>query len=216
MKEKIRSYLVFATGGYKIVMLIVLPVFLLAVDLAAAVIFQGSAMPAFIMLLIMAEVLSDNWYLGGIQEKNSAKIDYLKTSAKGMRIMKNALIMDLVRRFVYLVVIAGASWLFTVLCTAGEGVRTGIGLKEILFAVLLVYTLSVLGVFLCRFFSYLWVNMLAAYVEAIAGLVIFLVASAGFLPVMLANIALVILGVGLSILAVKIAMLKVEGSYYDK
>lgn len=216
MKEKIRSYLVFATGGYKIVMLIVLPVFLLAVDLVAAVIFRGSAIPAFIMLLIMAEVLSDNWYLGGIQEKNSAKIDYLKTSAKGMRIMKNALIMDLVRRFVYLVVIAGVSWLFTVLCTAGEGVRARVGLREILLAVLLVYTLSVLGVFLCRFFSYLWVNMLAAYVEAIVGLVIFLVASAGFLPVILANIALTILGVGLSILAVKIAMLKVEGSYYDK
>lgn len=216
MKDKIKSYLVFATRGYKIVMLVVLPVFLLAVDFMAAVFFRGSAMPAYIMLLIMAEVMSDIWYLGGIQEKNSQKIDYLKTSARGMQIMKNALILDLVRRFVYLVVIAGVSWLFTIIFTAGEGVRTKLGPWEVLLAALLIYTLSVLGIFLCRFFSYLWVNLLAAYVEAIAGLVIFLIAAEGFLPVILADIALAILGAGFSILAVKIAMLKVEGSYYDK
>lgn len=216
MKNKIRSYLVFATGGYKIVMLVVLPVFLLGVDYMAAVVFRGSAMPAYIMLLIMAEVMADHWYLGGIQEKNSQKIDYLKTSPRGMQIMRNALVMDLLRRFVFLVVIAGASWLFTLLSTAGEEIRGKVGPWEVLLAVLLVYTLSVLGIFLCRFFSYLWVNMLAGYVGAIAGLVIFLIVVEGFPPVILANIALAILGAGFSILAVKIAMLKVEGSYYDK
>ncbi len=216
MKDRVRSYLVFATRGYKIVMLIVLPIFLLAVDFIAAVVFRGSAMPAYIMLLIMAEVMSDNWYLGGIQEKNSQKIDYLKTSARGRQIMKSALIMDLVRRLVFLVVIAGVSWLFTIIFTAGEGVRAKPGLWEVLLVALLVYTLSLLGIFLCRFFSYLWVNLLAAYVGAIVGVVIFLIAAGGFLPVLLMDAVLGILGAGLSVLAVKTAMLKVEGSYYDK
>lgn len=81
---------------------------------------------------------------------------------------------------------------------------------------MLVYTLSLLGIFLCRFFSYLWVNLLAAYVGAIVGVVIFLIAAGGFLPVLLMDAVLGILGAGLSVLAVKTAMLKVEGSYYDK
>lgn len=218
MKQKIRSYLVFTSLGYKVIMFLVLPVVLLGIQVFSAAVFRGTAIPVFVMVLVMVEVLADNWFLGGIQEKGAEKIDYLKTSPKGMKVMKSALVMDLVRRFVFYVVLFGLSRMITGIFGVGDGNGAGgsAGFEVLLLAIVLTYALSVLGIFIARFTSYLWVNLICGYVGAIAGLVIFLVCSAGLVPAALMDIALIVLGGGISFLIVKIAMLKVEGSYYDK
>lgn len=216
MKQKIRSYLVFTSLGYKIIMFVILPVVLLGIQVFSAVVFRGTAIPVFVMTLVMVEIMADNWLLGGIQEKGSEKIDYLKTSPRGMKVMRSVLVMDLVRRFVFYVVLFGLSWLITGIFGAGNGAGGLAALEALLLAVVLTYALSALGIFIARFTSYLWVNMLCGYVGAIAGLVILLICSGGLVPMMLVNIAMIVLGGGISFLMVKIAMLKVEGSYYDK
>lgn len=218
MKQKIRSYLVFASFWYKIIMFIVLPAVLLGIQVFSAAAFGGTSIPLSLSALVMMEIMADNWFLGGIQEKNSEKIDYLKTSAKGMKVMESALIMDLARRFLSCVGIFGISWLIMLIFGAPEGSEKVVMIDsaELLLAVFLTYTLSVLGIFLARFTSYLWVNLLCGYIGAIAGLIIFLVGAATPFPAVLIDIAMAVLGVGLSVLAVKIAMIKVEGSYYDK
>ncbi len=218
MKQKIKSYLVFTSVLYKILMLLVLPVLLLGIQVFASVVFQGTVIPLSILVLIFAEIFGDTFVLGGIQEKNSEKMDYLKTSPRGMKVMKSVLIMDLLRRFLSCVVIFGllrvSMWAFG--ATPGSERLAGPG--ALLLAVLLTYTFSVLGIFLSRFGSLLWINMLCAYAGAIVGLVLFFIGTGGMLPLLLPlmNTAMGILAVGLSILTVKIAMMKVEGSYYDK
>lgn len=216
MKHKIRSYLVFTSLWYKIIMFAVLPVVLLGMQVLSAIVFQGTAIHLSVMLLIIVEIMADNWFLGGIQEKGSEKIDYLKTSSRGMEIMKNVLVMDLIRRFCSMGVILGVSWLITrIFGTTYEATKLA-GFWGLLLAIFLTYTLSVLGIFIARFTSYLWVNLLCSYVGSIAGLVILLVCTSMLIPMVLPDIALVVLGGGISVLIVKIAMLKVEGSYYDK
>lgn len=216
MKHKIRSYLVFTSLWYKIIMFAVLPVVLLGIQVLSAIVFQGTAIHLSVMLLIIVEIMADNWFLGGIQEKGSEKIDYLKTSSRGMEIMKNVLVMDLIRRFCSMGVILGVSWLITrIFGTTYEATKLA-GFWGLLLAIFLTYTLSVLGIFIARFTSYLWVNLLCSYVGSIAGLVILLVCTSMLIPMVLPDIALVVLGGGISVLIVKIAMLKVEGSYYDK
>lgn len=216
MKHKVRSYLVFTSLWYKIIMFAVLPVVLLGMQVLSAIVFQGTAMHLSVMVLIMVEIMADNWFLGGIQEKGSEKIDYLKTSSRGMEIMKNVLVMDLIRRFCSMGVILGVSWLITrIFGTTYEATKLA-GFGGLLLAIFLPYTLSVLGIFIARFTSYLWVNLLCGYVGSIAGLVILLVCTSILIPMALPNAALVVLGGGISVLIVKIAMLKVEGSYYDK
>ena len=217
MKHKISSYLVFTSRRYKIIMLAILPVVLPGMQLLAATVlpvFRDICIPMFVMILVLVEVMADYGFLGGIQEKGSEKIDYLKTSPRGMEVMKSALVMDLVRRFLSHVAIFGLSCLI-ILIFGPSDEEIGM-LGALLFVIFLTYDLSVLGIFISRFTSYLWVNLLCGYIGAIAGLVIFLVGTEGLIPIVLMEIALVALGVGLSVLMVKIAMLKVEGSYYDK
>lgn len=216
MKQRIRSYLVFTSLWYKVIVFVILPVVLLGMQILSTIVFQGTAIHLSVPVLIMAEIMADSWFLGGIQEKGSEKIDYLKTSPRGMKVMKSVLVMDLVRRLLFHGGILGVSWLIMRLLGTTAMAAKLAGFGELLLAVALTYTLSALGIFITRFTSYIWVNMLCGYVGAIAGLIILLVCALMPVPAALPDIALAVLGVGISVLTVKIAMLKVEGSYYDK
>lgn len=211
MKQKIESYLVFTSLGYRIIMFLALPLVLLGIQIFSTAVLRGTAIPVFVMTLVLVEAVADNWFLGGIQEKGSAKIDYLKTSPRGMKVIKSALVMDLARRLVFCFAFFGLCRLITLWGTGGAA-----GLGMLLLAAVLTYTLSVLGIFIARFSSYIWVNLLCGYVGAIVGLIILLACSVGIVPTVLANLALGILGGGISFLMIKIAMLKVEGSFYDR
>lgn len=218
MKQKIKSYLVFTSVLYKILMFLVLPVLLLGIQLFSSAALQGTVIPLSLFLLIFVEIPADILVLGGIQEKNSEKIDYLKTSPKGMQVMRNVLVMDLARRFLTCVVIFGLSRLMMSIFGATPGAERLAGPGALLLAVLISYTISVLGIFISRFVSLLWVNLLCCYAGAIVGLILFFIGASNYVPLLLPlmNGAFGILAVGISILAVKIALMKVEGSYYDK
>lgn len=218
MKQIIKSYLVFASFLYKILLLLVLPVVLLGIQVFASAALQGTTIPLSIFMLILVEVPGDILVLGGIQEKNSEKMDYLKTSPRGMKVMKNVLVMDLVRRFLACVIIFALSRLIMSAFGAAPEAEKLAGPGALLLAVLLSYTLAVLGIFISRFCSLLWINLLCSYIGAIAGIILFFIGAGNYFPLLLPmmNAALGILAVGLSILTVKIAMMKVEGSYYDR
>lgn len=216
MNHMIRSYSVFTLFWYRVILFAALPVILLGLQAVAAVKSGGTLILLFVPTLVFAEVVADNWFLGGIQEKGSEKIDYLKASPKGMRVMRSVLILDQVRRFIFCVLLFGLSQAMNLFLGANEIAAELLKLQTLALAVLLTYDLSMLGIFLSRFASFLWLNLLCAYIGAIAGFVIFLAGAE--IPAVVAAplcIALTVLGVGFSVLAVKIPMLKVEGSYYD-
>ena len=72
MKQKIKGYLVFTSLGYRVGVFILMPLALVGIQ----VLFSG---PAGGMLLPLLEIMADNWFLGGIQEKNAENMDYLKS-----------------------------------------------------------------------------------------------------------------------------------------
>lgn len=57
--------------------------------------------------LILVELFSDTFIFGGIADKNTNKLEYLKTSTKGMPCLRKALVTDAARRLISLGIIVG-------------------------------------------------------------------------------------------------------------
>lgn len=218
MRRICRSYLVFTGFGYRLVMFGLVPLFLLGIQTAA--VFLGWNL-SIILPLMMAgiETMADSWFLGGIQSKDAEKMDFLKTSAEGMRVMKTALIMDFLRRFVSMTVV------FLLCCgiaRLGGGKASAIPhawiIALLMFPLLFGYTFSVLATLVGRFSGFFWINMLLAYpIPILGGVSMYLILSDPVYMNMAAlfDIALAALGSLLVVVAVRTAMKKVEGSYYD-
>lgn len=218
MRRICKSYLVFTGFGYRLVIFWLVPLLLLGIQ--AAAVFLGGNL-SIILPLIMAsiETMADSWFLGGIQSKDAAKMDFLKTSAEGMRVLKTAMIMDFLRRFVSMAVV------FLLCCgiaRLGGGKASAIppALKNglLVFPLLFGYTFSVLATLVGRFSVFFWINMLVSYPIPILGAVSMVILSEPVYMDMavLFDIALAALGILLVVLAVRTAMKKVEGSYYDE
>lgn len=233
MKEKWKSYLVFAPRLYRTVMYLFVPVFLaaLAVWLSSA---GEVALIPVMALLVMIEIVSDAWMFGGIQTNERVQLDYLKTSARGRKVMKNALTMDMVRRLLYAAGIMGicklAIWLASGMAWQSAAREAGFwkavffgggaaggsgGLGIWLFLTFVSYFLSVLGTFLSRFGSMMWINMMVGYI--FGTLAVLLLRLPGLSQYVFGYALLFgALGAAAGILAVRTAMKKMEEGYYDK
>ena len=182
------------------------------------------------VLLPMAEISSDNWLFGGIQAKDSMGLEYLKASGRGMGILKNALWMDLARKFLSALGIIALHRLAAALAwgwAAGgaPGSRPGIAhswlgnagsaVGVLLYFVLVAYIVSALGTFLSRFGGMFWMNLLISYGAVfLAAFALMLLNLAEHIFVI--DIMCMALGVAVSVLTVQVAMKRVERSYYDK
>lgn len=210
--KRLKSYLVFTCLGYRLIMYLAVPVLIVGIHGFLVWKNGGSNIVSVTAALIVAEILSDHWFLGGIQEKNAEKLDYLKTSSRGMEVMKSALILDLVRRFLEILGILGLCCLSA--CFLGKHVPEIV--SGLVLPVLEIYGLSVSGVIISRLGSYLQINLGVSYVAAIVGVICWLLAVTNALPVTLLCFAMAFLSIAASVLAVKIAMKRVKEGYYDK
>ena len=211
MKQKVEGYLVFTSLGYRLAVDILIPLALVGFH----VFFsgeEGGSGPIIMLLLPLLEIVCDNWFLGGIQEKNAENMDYLKTSSKGMKVIRSVLILDFARRFMTAVTVFGICFLMNRFLFHAD---SQIG-ADLIMPVLMSYSLSVLGTLITRFQSYLWINMLVGYVATIISIVFYIIVMYGRIRVIVINAVFMILAVVFSILAVKIAMTRVEGGFYDK
>lgn len=218
MVKKIRGYLLFTSSVYRIVMFGILPLILAG----SYVVFTTVEGDVFILLfmimvlMVMVEILADNWMFGGIQDREGAKMDFLKTSPKGMKLLENALALDLVRRLVTMSAIMAVGFITNRI----RGIRLfgGDVMKEagVLAGLTLVsYALSVLGTLLTRFFSLIWGNLLvgcaAIFIDSLCCAAVLMTGNLIALDCVFA-----LLAVGATVLAVKAAMGKVRGGYYDR
>ena len=105
MKHRIKSYLVFTSFIYRICMFLAVPVIVTGIALWSVGRFGNAAMIFAAVLLPMVEIISDTWLFGGIQTKDMDKLDYLKTSHRGMEILRNALSMDMARNLLTAIVV---------------------------------------------------------------------------------------------------------------
>lgn len=210
--KRIKSYLVFTSLGYRLILYLAVPLAAAGISLGCIKVFGAYDASLLVHLLILAEVLADHWFLSGIQEKNAEKLDYLKTSSRGMEVMKNVLVLDLARRFLELLLILVLCGLLSLLLgTGAPGILEGVVLP-----VLTIYVTSVIATVLARFGSTLQINFLAAYLAAVIGSVCYFPAAFHILPAALFCPVLAFLSLVVSVLAVKVAMKKVKEGYYDK
>ncbi len=220
MKNRLKSYLVFTSLIYRVFMYLVMPVVLVGIVFAvgggvAAAVLAASILP-------MVESVSDNWLFGGIQTKDAEKMDFLKTSGCGMNIMRSALCMDLLRKFLTAVIVLGICYLLFLCTNGGNGSgmfqseqEVDVVLQMVIYGVSASWFFSVLGTFLARYGSAVWFNVLIGYIMTL------LEAACWFLTEWSKHFVIyfflyLALGIMVSVLAVKVAMKKVEGSYYDK
>lgn len=240
MKRFLKSYLVFTSLIYRIVMFVIMPIaIIVATFLIGIILMWMDTEPCVIVMLFlpMVEIVSDNWMFGGIQSKDVEKLDYLKTSGMGMNVLRRAHIIDLLRKFIWTVGIMGITYCMLMIyrdlnspvlavinpedLIIVDGGAVGLNYQtkdfisafdwgSLMTAVLITYFFSVAGTVLARFGSMLWLNLMIAYLSEILIVVCILGATLKFI------IPFIILDVVISILAVRIVMKKVEGSYYDK
>lgn len=214
MKRSIKSYLVFTSRAYRLFLYLGVPLFCIGMELIMVILMKmrTSGIMSILCTLIFAEVVSDTWFLGGIQEKHAEKMDYLKTSSRGMSVVKSALVLDLVRRLVM------TTGIFGVCCLLEAGVvRRQISIPaDLVMPLLAVFSLSTAAVLITRFFSYFYINVLAGYLVSAAAAVCCVLLSMGVVSVNTLIAIYAGLGTAAGILAVWVAMKKVEGGYYDK
>lgn len=214
MKRSIKSYLVFTSRAYRLFLYLGVPLFCIGIELIMVILMKMriSGIMSILCTLIFAEVVSDTWFLGGIQEKHAEKMDYLKTSARGMSVVKSALALDLMRRSVM------TTGIFGVCCLLEAGLaRRQISIRaDLVMPLLAVFSLSTAAVLITRFFSYFYINVLAGYLVSAAAAVCCVLLSMGVVSVNTLIAIYAGLGTAAGILAVWVAMKKVEGGYYDK
>lgn len=204
MKRIIKSYLAFSSVSYRVCVCILMPAVLAGIGIYTGSYFGRLGMLASAMLLTMAEILSDHWLFPGLLAKESARLDVLKTSGRGMEILKNALILDLVRKFLTALALLTVCNLFTG--------RSGGLLSEVLVS----YVFSVSGTFLARYGGWLIANVSIGQIAALLVMIfLFSLPRSGPYRIGL-ELLFLALGILVSVLTVNKAMQKVKGGYYDE
>lgn len=156
-------------------------------------------------LAMFAEILVDMVVLGGVASKDTNKLEYLKTSVRGMDVLRNCIVIDGIRRALSLIFIVGVSY-----------VIGGIDLTVMQLAVSVACTLMLmeLGLVITRNFPSMTVVMLTASIgEWIAVALIMLICSKAITGFILFSAMLIYLCV--CILERIMIMKKARGSYYD-
>lgn len=213
MKRKINSYVVFTSFLYRIAMFGIVPAVLLAIYVFCVKVMGISFIPYLPIFMIMIEIIADNWMFGGIQGKDAEKMDFLKTSNCGMRVIEDALGLDLLRRLLSLVCNLAVCLLAGVVLGDELLKAEPAKLAQMLSCMILIsYDISVLGTLIARFQSAVWINMVIAYVGFFAGILLCFLADMG----VVFGLILAVFGVLISFLTVKAAMRKVRGGFYDK
>ncbi len=212
MRRMIRSYLALTPFLYRIVLFVFIPIAIIAMQQLFPM--EDIVLCTFFITLIMvfAEILMDYWLFGGISTRDGAKLEYLKTSNYGIKLMKNALTINMVRQLIESSVMTIISIILFLVLNQGESLRG----KDVLVStnlLLLEYVVVVMLLTVARFFDGWQVNMFISY----AGVILML--GGCYLVgkyVIIMFVLLVVLALLLSALSINIALKRVRECYYDK
>ena len=210
MREWIKSYHIFLPGRWgKWIVYVLLP----AVLFGIGYVFGKGVLNGYIAIIILSsliisiEIYMDYFILGGIAAKDTNKLEYLKTSIKGMKVLKKGLIADGVRRFFSIsLIVYGLKYMF------GYGFTNG----QVLTLVLCYFVLSETALIITRHFTSLILVTAGAMLVAMAApwLTAWLLAKNR--NTLLAGVVLVVLAVSVAAGSRRMIMRKARGSYYDE
>lgn len=174
MKTLIKRYNAFLPTWYKWCVLLLAPMAIVVLSGLLAEAFYAHVVCVMgFMLILFVEMTTDYTVFGGICSKNSIKLDYLKSSFYGNKLLFAAIGLDMVRKFIWMLVVIFAEW-FMVVTKTGQ-VYT---IQEALFTLslsLFGYSVVTLSVNILRYIDgmqlYLMIDYLICSLAVIAGTV---------------------------------------------
>ena len=210
MREWIKSYHIFLPGRWgKWVVYIILPAFFFGIGylFGKGVVNGYLVMVIFSGLIIALELCMDYFVFGGIAAKDTNKLEYLKTSVKGIEVLRKSLIGDGIRRFFSInLIVYGLKYLYGYRFSSGQLFTLALGY----------FVLSEAALIITRHFSsLLLVSVIAVTISLLApwGTAWLLSKT---MNTLLAGIILGILAVGTATRGRILIMRKARGSYYDE
>lgn len=113
MKRALKSYWAFTGKGYRIVVLFLFPLLAVLVPVITGIIEPMLLLIALIgyyIIFMIAEPLSDFWFLGGFYSKNKGAMEFMQSSNRFASVIKDVVVVDLLRRvlqnvFIYLLMV---------------------------------------------------------------------------------------------------------------
>lgn len=120
MKTLIKRYNAFLPTWYKWCVLLLAPVAIVVLSGLLAETFYAHVVCVMgFMLILFVEMTTDYTVFGGICSKNSIKLDYLKSSFYGNKLLFAAIGVDMGRKCIWLFVVIFAEW-FMVVTKTGQ------------------------------------------------------------------------------------------------
>ncbi|MBE5962096.1 MAG: hypothetical protein E7256_12085 [Lachnospiraceae bacterium] len=206
--RKIKSYLVFTSFLYRLMMFGLIHLILLGLMIVFP--FRPYTQAVFVVFF---EIMSDNWLFGGICSKDAQSMNYLKSSKKGMQVLKDGLVVNLAR-----CLLNSSLWIcigFFYTKSQNPEAFTLTTWQTVCFlgaSILFTYSLCVAGITISRFFSNYWINMLISY----AAMILLVLAMLFSLDATYLVFIALVLAILVSILSLRIVLKKMKESYYDK
>lgn len=212
MERKMRNYLVFVPAGYRLVLLLLECIATVGIQVWLGV--EEFVMVVYIavILLLLAEMMFDYWLFGALASKNGLQLEYLKTSQRGMPVLKMALwghmLDQLAAELLIVAVNGGVFW-----WREGKLFLEGRAVVCCLAMIVLGYFLLVTGTTVSRFFDGFMVSVLTGA----AAIVLMLGISALIWnnPIRMCGLILVLTILAITI-SMRITMKRVKESYYDR
>ncbi len=208
--KKIKSYLLFTSWRYKLGIFLILPTAVLTVGLLWK---NFLRMPGYGYMMVAAmvffEILTDQGVFAGILSKRGYKLDFLKTSPSGSKILCRGLAGDLIRRLLTAALCVGV-------CGAMGILTMGNGWDRCLGVLLAIYVAEVLALFISRYTRSVTLCIYIAYGGIVAGEILFTVVNGVSLPELwLAEGLLALAAAAISVLTVRTAMKKWRQTFFD-
>lgn len=216
-----KCYKAFTSFGYKLFVFLIYP--LLAV--AGCVITQTglfglihqlnymSCMPLISAGICILEVMSDMFPFGGVMSKKFEVFNLLKTSERGMQAYRKVLVFDMIRRFVYVVILNVFNVVLGVVILRNEFI--GEFIPTFIFFGMGTYLLCSAAIGVARFFSSVATNYVLGYIASMLDFMLVFYFSSSTLSDV-ANISIItVLCVVVNVVIITIYKKKMEAGYND-
>lgn len=202
--RKIKSYLLFTSIPYRIVVMALFPLLLYILTYTSKA--PGIGNIVKISLFVAVEVFADFWVFGGICSKDFKGMEYMKSSVKGRQVLKDALVTDVVRKLIWLAAVVFGS------AVNGKAQIQGTDFLYMMTVVLFGHSFILFGNILGRYVTFYPVTMMISWGASAMACVFLVLSSIWLIPMFVLSIACCVCAGWLSVWNV---MRRVERSYYD-
>lgn len=212
MKDRVRSFLVFTTLGYRIIAFGVIPVLGIWFGHLFAKEFQipGYLLTAY--LLVPVEIMIDHFIFGGICAKDVSHLEYLKSSKRGEWVTESALIGGIARILLTMFVVFVGNQISLFILFPNEEYTFHPVLVPIA-ALLCAFGVIMIFITVSRFVDMLFTHYTLACIGTACIYVLMAVIEMNVSYGLVAGGVLAIAG---AVANVKVAMWRIKESYHDK